>query len=80
VGGADAYGWLKTESGVHRLARISPFDSNARTIRASRQYGYYPVVDDKMEVEINGAMEVQWVMTLGKSGGRSGLSAVVPQF
>jgi peptide chain release factor 2 len=53
VGGADAYGWLKTESGVHRLVRISPFDSNARRHTSFASVWVYPVVDDKIEVEIN---------------------------
>jgi peptide chain release factor 2 len=53
VHGADAYGWLKTESGVHRLVRISPFDSNARRHTSFASVWVYPVVDDKIEVEIN---------------------------
>ena len=51
--GPDAYGWLKTESGVHRLVRISPFDSNARRHTSFASVWVYPVVDDKIEVEIN---------------------------
>jgi peptide chain release factor 2 len=53
VNGPDAYGWLKTESGVHRLVRISPFDSNARRHTSFASVWVYPVVDDKIEVEIN---------------------------
>jgi len=53
VSGVDAYGWLKTESGVHRLVRISPFDSNARRHTSFASVWVYPVVDDKIEVEIN---------------------------
>ena len=53
VNGSDAYGWLKTESGVHRLVRISPFDSNARRHTSFASVWVYPVVDDKIEVEIN---------------------------
>jgi peptide chain release factor 2 len=53
VNGPDAYGWLKTESGVHRLVRISPFDSNARRHTSFASAWVYPVVDDKIEVEIN---------------------------
>jgi peptide chain release factor 2 len=53
VHGPDAYGWLKTESGVHRLVRISPFDSNARRHTSFASVWVYPVVDDKIEVEIN---------------------------
>ena len=51
--GSDAYGWLKTESGVHRLVRISPFDSNARRHTSFASAWVYPVVDDKIEIEIN---------------------------
>ncbi len=53
IHGPDAYGWLKTESGVHRLVRISPFDSNARRHTSFASVWVYPVVDDKIEVEIN---------------------------
>jgi len=50
--GENAYGWLKTESGVHRLVRISPFDANARRQTSFASVWVYPVVDDKIEVEI----------------------------
>jgi len=52
VMGENAYGWLKTESGVHRLVRISPFDANARRQTSFASVWVYPVVDDKIEVEI----------------------------
>jgi peptide chain release factor 2 len=52
VKGENAYGWLKTESGVHRLVRISPFDSNARRHTSFASVYAYPVVDDTIEVEI----------------------------
>ncbi|HLY57912.1 MAG TPA: peptide chain release factor 2 [Stellaceae bacterium] len=52
VKGENAYGWLKTESGVHRLVRISPFDSNARRHTSFASVWVYPVIDDKIEVEI----------------------------
>jgi peptide chain release factor 2 len=52
VAGENAYGWLKTESGVHRLVRISPFDANARRHTSFASVWVYPVVDDKIEVEI----------------------------
>ncbi len=51
--GENAYGWLKTESGVHRLVRISPFDSNARRHTSFASVWVYPVVDDKIDVDIN---------------------------
>ncbi len=50
--GENAYGWLKTESGVHRLVRISPFDANARRHTSFASVWVYPVVDDKIEIEI----------------------------
>jgi peptide chain release factor 2 len=55
VSGPNAYGWLKTESGVHRLVRISPFDSNARRQTSFASVWVYPVVDDSIEIEINEA-------------------------
>ena len=55
VKGANAYGWLKTEAGVHRLVRISPFDSNARRHTSFASVWVYPVVDDTIEIEINPA-------------------------
>jgi len=51
--GLNAYGWLKTESGVHRLVRISPFDSNARRHTSFASVWVYPVVDDTIDVEID---------------------------
>ncbi|MDX6748433.1 peptide chain release factor 2 [Geminicoccaceae bacterium 1502E] len=51
--GLNAYGWLKTESGVHRLVRISPFDSQARRHTSFASVWVYPVIDDRIEVEIN---------------------------
>jgi len=53
VSGPNAYGWLKTESGVHRLVRISPFDSAARRHTSFASVYVYPVVDDKIEIEVN---------------------------
>ncbi|MEF2072321.1 peptide chain release factor 2 [Consotaella aegiceratis] len=53
VKGHNAYGWLKTESGVHRLVRISPFDSNARRHTSFASVWVYPVVDDSIEIEVN---------------------------
>jgi len=51
--GENAYGYAKTESGVHRLVRISPFDSNARRQTSFASVWVYPVVDDSIEVEVN---------------------------
>ena len=55
VKGANAYGWLKTESGVHRLVRISPFDSNARRHTSFASVWVYPVVDEDIDIQINEA-------------------------
>jgi peptide chain release factor 2 len=52
VKGHNAYGWLKTESGVHRLVRISPFDSNARRHTSFASVWVYPVVDERINIEI----------------------------
>jgi len=52
VNGRNAYGWLKTEAGVHRLVRISPFDSNARRHTSFASVDVYPVIDDRIKIEI----------------------------
>ncbi len=53
IKGHNAYGWLKTESGVHRLVRISPFDSNARRHTSFSSIWVYPVIDDTIEIDVN---------------------------
>ncbi|MEM6536411.1 MAG: peptide chain release factor 2 [Pseudomonadota bacterium] len=53
VRGFNAYGWLKTESGVHRLVRISPYDSNARRHTSFASVWIYPEIDDRIEIEVN---------------------------
>ncbi len=53
IKGHNAHGWAKTESGVHRLVRISPFDSNARRHTSFASVWVYPVVDDRINIEIN---------------------------
>ncbi len=53
IRGHNAYGWLKTESGVHRLVRISPFDSSARRHTSFASVWVYPEVDDNIEIEVN---------------------------
>ncbi|MCZ7675476.1 MAG: peptide chain release factor 2 [Roseovarius sp.] len=55
ISGHNAYGWLKSESGVHRLVRISPFDSSARRHTSFCSVWVYPVVDDAIEIEVNPA-------------------------
>ena len=53
ISGPNAYGWLKSESGVHRLVRISPFDSAAKRHTSFTSIWVYPVVDDNIEIYIN---------------------------
>jgi len=53
VSGHNAYGWLKTESGVHRLVRISPYDSSARRHTSFASAWIYPVIDDEIDVTID---------------------------
>jgi peptide chain release factor 2 len=55
ITGHNAYGWLKSESGVHRLVRISPFDSAAKRHTSFSSVWVYPVVDDDIEIEVNPA-------------------------
>ena len=55
IKGHNAYGWAKTESGVHRLVRISPFDSNARRHTSFASVWCYPVVDDAIEIDVSEA-------------------------
>lgn len=52
IKGQNAYGWLKTESGVHRLVRISPYDSNARRHTSFASVWVYPVVDDSIDIQV----------------------------
>jgi peptide chain release factor 2 len=53
VKGQNAYGWLKTESGVHRLVRISPYDSNARRHTSFASVWVFPVVDEAIDIAVN---------------------------
>lgn len=55
ISGHNAYGWLKSETGVHRLVRISPFDSAGRRHTSFASVGVYPVIDDDIEISINEA-------------------------
>ena len=55
ISGHNAYGWLKSESGVHRLVRISPYDSAAKRHTSFCSVWVYPVVDDNIEIEVNPA-------------------------
>ena len=53
VKGHNSYGWLKTESGVHRLVRISPYDSNARRHTSFASIWVYPVIDDSIQIDVS---------------------------
>ncbi|MDF1601491.1 peptide chain release factor 2 [Mesorhizobium sp. YIM 152430] len=53
IKGEKAYGWLKTESGVHRLVRISPYDSNARRHTSFASVWVYPVIDESIEIDVS---------------------------
>jgi peptide chain release factor 2 len=69
VSGPNAYGWLKTEAGVHRLVRISPFDANARRQTSFASVWVYPVVEDNIEIEINDAdLKVDTYRSSGAGG------------
>jgi peptide chain release factor 2 len=67
--GSFAYGFLKAESGVHRLVRISPFDSNARRHTSFASIYVYPLIDDTIDIEVNPA-DVEWAFF--RSGGSGG--------
>ncbi|MBN8935412.1 MAG: peptide chain release factor 2 [Rhizobiales bacterium] len=70
IKGHNAYGWLKTENGVHRLVRISPFDSNARRHTSFASVQVYPVVDDRIKIDINEADVRTDTMRSGGAGGQ----------
>jgi len=69
IEGDNAYGWLKTEAGVHRLVRISPFDSNARRHTSFASVTVYPVIDDTIDVEVNPAdVDISFARSSGAGG------------
>jgi peptide chain release factor 2 len=69
IKGENAYGWLKTESGVHRLVRISPYDANARRHTSFASVWVYPVVDDDIDIQINeGECRVDTYRSSGAGG------------
>jgi peptide chain release factor 2 len=69
IKGPSAYGWLKTESGVHRLVRISPFDSQSRRHTSFASVWVYPVVDDSIDIDIDeGDVRVDTYRSSGKGG------------
>jgi peptide chain release factor 2 len=70
IKGHNAYGWLKSENGVHRLVRISPFDSNARRHTSFASVTVYPVVDDRIKIDIDEADVRVDTMRSGGAGGQ----------
>jgi peptide chain release factor 2 len=70
VKGHNAYGWLKTENGVHRLVRISPFDSNARRHTSFASVNVFPVVDDRIKIDIKESDVRTDTMRAGGAGGQ----------
>ena len=69
IEGDNAFGWLKTESGVHRLVRISPYDSNARRHTSFASVTVYPVIDDTIDVEINMSdVDISFARSSGAGG------------
>jgi len=69
IAGEYAFGWLKSENGVHRLVRISPFDSNAKRHTSFASVYVYPLVDDSIQIDINPA-DLSW--DFARSGGAGG--------
>ncbi len=70
IKGRNAYGWLKTENGVHRLVRISPFDANARRHTSFASVTVYPVVDDRINIDIKESDVRVDTMRAGGAGGQ----------
>jgi peptide chain release factor 2 len=70
IKGRNAFGWLKTENGVHRLVRISPFDANARRHTSFASVNIYPVVDDRIHIDIKESDVRVDTMRAGGAGGQ----------
>ena len=70
IKGHNAYGWLKSENGVHRLVRISPFDANARRHTSFASVVVFPVLDDSIKIDINEKDVRTDVMRSGGAGGQ----------
>ncbi|MGA9560733.1 MAG: peptide chain release factor 2 [Pseudolabrys sp.] len=70
IKGHNAYGWLKSQNGVHRLVRISPFDANARRHTSFASVTVYPVVDDRIKIDIKESDVRTDVMRSGGAGGQ----------
>src|SRR4051794_26836725 len=70
IKGRNAFGWLKSETGVHRLVRISPFDSNARRHTSFASVGVFPVIDDRIVIDIKESDVRTDTMRSGGAGGQ----------
>ena len=70
ISGHNAYGWLKTEAGVHRLVRISPYDSNARRHTSFSSVAIFPVVDNSIKIDIAESDVRVDTMRSGGAGGQ----------
>jgi len=70
IKGRNAFGWLKSENGVHRLVRISPFDANARRHTSFASVNVFPVVDDRINIDIKEADVRTDTMRAGGAGGQ----------
>ena len=69
IKGENAFGWLKTEAGVHRLVRISPYDSNARRHTSFSSVQVYPIIDDTIDIQLNPAdIEMSFARSSGAGG------------
>ena len=75
IEGDHAFGWLKGENGVHRLVRISPFDSNAKRHTSFVSVYVYPMVDDGIEIEINPA-DISWDFARSSGAGGQNVNKV----
>lgn len=75
IDGEFAFGWLKAENGVHRLVRISPFDSNAKRHTSFASVYVYPLADDSIEIEINPA-DISWDFARSSGAGGQNVNKV----
>jgi peptide chain release factor 2 len=75
IDGDFAFGWLKSENGVHRLVRISPFDSNAKRHTSFASVYVYPLVDDSIEIDINPA-DISWDFARSSGAGGQNVNKV----
>lgn len=75
IDGAYAFGWLKSENGVHRLVRISPFDSNAKRHTSFASVYVYPLADDSIEIDINPA-DISWDFARSSGAGGQNVNKV----